>query len=282
MVPPTVITKGKLAKFGFSEGDKNGITKLPNPCNSYARKNAEQFCVIDKTKPKEEYTQTLYWTRKQWAGRGHTIEITEFVDIPRERYHRDYFAPYSVEFTLSTSENGISLISQPIEYTEDTTDIIINTINMVLCLFGECKILSDTDPVLPKRPKTIRVNWEILPKGKYPWEKIKDTVESITKKYKNKTNREMMLRNCEYINKRQPDFIAYGTAGFKGYMIFGFTDKNLYILESMFPNNATYVFEGNWEYLSKLSKAEILSEKLHKTRIIHTSNWTDRFNELMA
>ena len=65
-------------------------------------------------------------------------------------------------------------------------------------------------------------------------------------------------------------------------MVFGFTGRNLYILESMFPYNATYVFEGDWEYLSKLSKAEILSEKLHKARIIHTSKWADRFDELMT
>ena len=152
---------------------------------------------------------------------------------------------------------------------------------MILGLFGECEILSDTDPVIPERPKAIRVNWEILPKGKHPWERIKETVESISQKYNN-TGKEMMLRNCEYIYKQQPDFIAFGSAGFKGYMVFGFTGRNLYILESMFPNNATYVFEGDWEYLSKLSKAEILSEKLHKARIIHTSKWADRFDELMT
>ncbi len=152
---------------------------------------------------------------------------------------------------------------------------------MVLSLFGECEIVSDTDPIAQNRPKTIRVNWEILPQGKYPWEKIKETVQSISGQY-NKSNREMMLRNCEHINKLNPDFIAYGKSGFKGYMIFGFTDRNLYILESMFPNNATYVFENDWENLSKLTKAQILNNNLHKDRIIHTSKWTEKFDEIMS
>lgn len=276
-----MISTKKLNTFGFSEDDIIGTTKLPSAYNSYAQKNAEQFFTVNKNLPKETFYQTLYWTRHQWAGRGKTIEITEYVDIPRKRYHRDYYSPYSVEFTFSKDQKGITLISEPIENTPNNEEKILNTINMVLALFGECELTSDTDPLLPKRPKITRVNWEILPKGKYPWDKIKDSIETISRKY-NKSNREMMLRNCKYINEQQPDFIAYGTAGFKGYMIFGFTERNLYVLESMFPNNATYVFEGDWEYLSKLSKAEILSEKLHKARIIHTSKWVENFNEIMS
>ena len=37
--------------------------------------------------------------------------------------------------------------------------------------------------------------------------------------------------------------------------------------------NATYVFEENWEELSKLTKAEIIRGKLQKDRIIHRENW---------
>ena len=63
--------------------------------------------------------------------------------------------------------------------------------------------------------------------------------------------------------------------------VFGFTSKNLYILESALPNNATYVLQNNWETISQLSKAEILSQDLHSARIIHSENWQKNFERIM-
>ena len=54
-----------------------------------------------------------------------------------------------------------------------------------------------------------------------------------------------------------------------------------YILESVFPNNATYVLQDNWEKISQLSKAEILSQNLHKARIVHSESWKKNFDALM-
>lgn len=274
-------SQAKIEKFGFKLDDVDGTTILPSVFNSYSRKNAEQFYTIDKTLPKEKYTQTIYWTRTEWAGRGETREVTEFTDIVRERYHRDYHLPYSVEFTLSRTESENSIVSQQIKYVDDNIKKIINTINLVLSLFGKCKIISDEEPSYSTPAKVVHVNWDILPKGKYPWTKVKKSIESISKKYNN-TQKEMMLRNCEEINKLSPDFVAYGRAGFRGYAVFGFTDKNLYILESMFPNNATYIFEKDWEELSMLSKGEILNQSLHKARIIHTAKWNEKFKQIMG
>ena len=271
----------KIEKFGFKLDDVDGTTILPSVFNSYSRKNAEQFYTIDKTLPKEKYTQTIYWTRTEWAGRGETREVTEFTDIVRERYHRDYHLPYSVEFTLLRTESENSIVSQQIKYVDDNIKKIINTINLVLSLFGKCEIISDEEPSYSTPAKVVHVNWDILPKGKYPWTKVKKSIESISKKYNN-TQKEMMLRNCEEINKLSPDFVAYGRAGFRGYAVFGFTDKNLYILESMFPNNATYIFEKDWEELSMLSKGEILNQSLHKARIIHTAKWNEKFKQIMG
>ena len=59
-------------------------------------------------------------------------------------------------------------------------------------------------------------------------------------------------------------------------------DKNLYILECDHPNNATYVFDKKWEELSKLTKAEILNNQFHKCRIIHSSSWKEKFDELFG
>ena len=122
------------------------------------------------------------------------------------------------------------------------------------------------------KTKRVIVNWDILPRGEYPWSSIKETLGNLAKEH-TKTQTRLMLRNCESIYERSPDFVAYGRAGFRGYAVFGFTSKNLYVLESAFPNNATYVLQNDWETISQMSKAEILSQDLHKARIVHSESW---------
>lgn len=267
----------KLRAFGFKETDENGTSILPSVVNRYAKKNAEPFFIIDKNLPLEDYTQTVYWTRYEWAGKGQLNPVTDFSYIKKQRYHRDYFAPYSVYFTLITDGANRYIVSDDILFSEENHDKLLNTVNMLLGLFGECTVDFTEQE---RKTKRVVVNWDILPKGKYPWIVVKEAVGNLTKGH-TKTRTEMMLRNCEAIYAKHPDFVAYGRSGFKGYAVFGFTSRNLYILESVVPNNATYVLENDWETISQLSKAEILSHELHKARIIHSENWQKNFDKIM-
>ena len=45
--------------------------------------------------------------------------------------------------------------------------------------------------------------------------------------------------------------------------------------ESIYPNNATYVFADNWQELSQLTKAQILNGGLQNARLIHKENWKE-------
>lgn len=285
-VPNTPITvsvddvgrfESQLRAFGFCESDKEGTSILPCGINRYAKKNSEPFFTTDKSLPKEDYTQIVYWTRYEWAGRGQTNPVTDFSYIKKQRYHRDYFEPYSVYFTLITNGDKKYIVSDEIPYVTENHGKLLNTVNMLLGAFGECTVDFAKQESKVKR---VVVNWDILPKGEYPWSSIKETLGSLAKGH-TKTQKELMLRNCESIYAKNPDFVAYGRAGFKGYAVFGFTSKNLYILESAFPNNATYVLQNDWEAISQLSKAEILSKELHKARIIHSENWQKALDEIM-
>ena len=267
----------QLKAFGFQDTDEGGTSILPCSVNRYARRNAEPFFTVNRSLPKEDYTQTVYWTRYEWAGRGQVNPVTDFSYIKRQRYHRDYFKPYSVYFTLVSDGDKKYIVSDEILYVPDNHEKLVNTVNMVLAAFGECTVdfAEQTNKV-----KRVFVNWDILPKGEHPWSSVKDTLGSLAKEH-TRTQMELMLRNCESIYARKPDFVAYGRAGFRGYAVFGFTSKSLYILESAFPNNATYVLQNDWETISQLSKAEILSQSLHKARIVHSENWQKNFDAIM-
>ena len=153
---------GKLRAFGFKETDENGTTILPSVINRYAKKNAEPFFTVDKSLPLEDYTQTVYWTRYEWAGKGQLNPVTDFSYIKKQRYHRDYFAPFSVHFTLIVDSETRCIVSDDILFSEENHDKLLNTANMLLGLFGECTVDFAEQQCNVKR---VTVNWDILPKG---------------------------------------------------------------------------------------------------------------------
>lgn len=269
--------ENQMEAFGFQKTDQNGTTILPCAVNRYAKKNAEPYFTINKSLPKEDYTQTIYWTRYEWAGKGQVNPVTDFSYIKKKRYHRDYFEPYSIYFTLITKGDKPYIVSDAIPYIPENYEKLLNTVNMILGVFGECTIDFSKQENQVKR---VLLNWDILPKGEYPWNTVRETLGKLAKG-NTKTRTELMLRNCESIYAKNPDFVAYGRSGFKGYAVFGFRSKNLYILESAVPNNATYILQNDWKTISQLSKAEILSQELHKARIIHSASWQKNFDELM-
>ena len=155
---------------------------------------------------------------------------------------------------------------------------IIAAVNVILEIFGECEIFDVANNPMVS-PKVIRLNWELLPKGKYPWEKQKERMEPYFKRAQG-TNRAVVEKRIEEINKYAPDFTAIGTGGFGGYVVHGFEDLNMYILESVQVNNATYVLKNDWESISQLTKSEILNNDLHDARLIHNKNWYKDLEEL--
>jgi hypothetical protein len=76
--------------------------------------------------------------------------------------------------------------------------------------------------------------------------------------------------------------MAVGVGGFKDYVVFGFTEKDKYVLESPSLGNATYVLDGNWQEVSVLTKKEIIEEGLHEERVIHNRSWPRRVRQIVS
>ena len=119
-----------------------------------------------------------------------------------------------------------------------------------------------------------------MPKGKMPWMELEKKLTKTTNISSSKNSKEIYAR-INYINSFEPDFIATGNGGFNDYLVLGFKDKNLFVLENRLPKNATYIFKKDWKEITKLSKAEILAENLQEARLIHSINWKNNIkNEL--
>ncbi|MBA0186535.1 MULTISPECIES: hypothetical protein [Pectobacterium] len=261
----------KSESIGFTVNQSIGEEVLPQVIGAITRFNANGKSVPDKKAPKETAYRQISWTWKKWAGRD-TEEVTETREIEYKRYKRIFTPPPSIELKIVENLQGEKLITSPTLVLQDTKkEQVTHCINLFLEIFGICEIVDDKLNTIIKS-NSIKLNWKLLPEGTYPWSTLGPKILSGLK-IGGKGNAAVVEGRLELINSKKPDFVAVGKAGFHGYVIFGFTRKNIYILESSQCNNATYIFKNNWPQLSQLTKAEILDANLHYARIIHRRNW---------
>lgn len=265
----------KLIRIGFTNDLNIGETILPSIIGSISRYNAEGKYIKRKDLPKEEYYIERHWTWTDWLGNEHS----KFVYITKERYQRDFIEPPSLELRIENINGSKILLANRLVKRVENYEINKHAINLLLELFGECDILSSDLHVI-KNPQILRLNWKILPKGEYPWNKvepiIKDRIERLPK-----GNRPVVQHRIEKITSKNPSFLAFGEGGFYDYTVFGFPEKSIYVFESSKMGNATYIFDKDWEELTKLTKKEILDGDLQKMRIVHKDGWAQEIDKIL-
>lgn len=270
-----------LKQCGFTDDLTIGERVLPSDYfgpRSYYNANGDE--VLLRNLPKETIYHSALWPHKEWAGRNRTIEVTRAVSRPYERYQREEIPAPSEELSIEQNNEGNKIIiSRLLTRGETAPSEVKHIANLFLEIFGSVTISNKKlVPYLRKR-STINLNWEILPPGDYPWEKIKEIIKKSSPDIPNNVLQISILR-IKKIRDYKPTFEATGKAGFRGYIILGFRDRGIYIAESTRYGNATYIFGQDWEELSKMSKAEILSNDKQKDRIIHDKNWNRKVEEI--
>lgn len=272
----------ELHNIGFPDETEAGLTILPASISgSISHFNAHGKYIKHKDQPMETAYRQVDWHWTEWHGPYERIEQSKIVDVPYKRYPRSFIAPPAIELTIVKGQAGKLFLTAPIyKNIDQNKEILKHIINLFLEIFNECEVLTKN---LESRIKTplIRLNWVILPQGEMPWEQAKKYYDPIVQKAPD-GNRTVLYHRLETVNKLRPDFRATGSGGFHGYIIHGFTDKKIYVLESIYYGNATYIFGEEWEELSKKTKAEILNEKLQQDRFIHREGWENKIKKLMA
>lgn len=270
----------KLKRIGFPEDANVGDAVLPAGIGPVSRFNAHGMYIIHKDKPKETAYRTVEWHWKEFRGRYDTEDMSKLVDVPYERYPRTDVSPPSVELKIAMTADGQRvLVAPPMKFNGVDDESLIHVVNLFLEVVGYCKILTADLGEVIQAPLR-RLNWKLLPTGKRSWKQLRPDVAEVIKRAPN-GNQPVIEHRMETINSYGPDFVAIGLAGFAGYVVFGFTERKLFVLESIYTGNATYVFGDQWENLSKLTKMQVLDNNLHLDRIIHRDGWDRRIRNLL-
>ncbi len=268
-----------LVRAGFPNPMTTGVAVLPSARGPVSRFNAEGKYIVHRDRPKETVHHQRDWPHMEWHG-PYQVEVNTSVAIPYKRFPRTRVEPPGTEFRLATTTSGeLILCLDQIVYDEGNAAVCRHAINLVLEHFGECCVLDhNLDSIIQVEVK--RLNWQVLPSGELPFAQIESILRERIPRFDSGKN-SVFRNSLAYLNRFKPSFTAVGRAGFTGYVVFGFPEKNDFVCESIHNYNATYVFDSGWEKLSQLTKAEILDQGLQKDRIVHTSGWHDRVRKLL-
>jgi hypothetical protein len=181
---------------------------------------------------------------------------------------RERVPPPGEQLTVLRRDGDLVASSRIIKSDEPEPQIVA-VLNVFLELFDTLEIVR---PDLGGAVQVRRVNWKILPPGEYPYERASDALSDYIKKLRPDARAVADMR-IKAITRHRPDFIAVGLGGFSDYLVFGFTAKRRYVLESPYLGNATYIFRDEWESFAALSKAEIIQGNLQEARLIHRKGW---------
>lgn len=273
------IQPSRLQKIGFVPPFQTGSQVLPDPKGgAVSRRNALGDLIKHRDQPKETAYRQVEWHWQQWGYGGIPEDCSRIIDVPYKRYPRTFVPPQGVELQITESA-GRKILASPVMTRGKDDKTILHTVNLFLELFGQCQVLDSNQEVI-LLPVPVRLNWQILPAGKRPWEEMRKTLEPLIQSAP-RGNRALIAWRFEAVNDFAPSFTAVGQAGFRGYVVFGFPEQGIYVLESMHNGNATYLFGSNWEDLSKLTKAEILNSNLQVDRLIHRDGWQSRLNHYL-
>lgn len=263
LVSPSLTTQ--LARgIGFERVPDEGDSILPTPYGRATAFNAHGKEIVRRDLPMETRSRMINTSWKDWHGQTHYgIQTRDY-----EAYTRDLIPPPE-EFLTAMRKNGqIVAASRVINRDEPESDIV-NLLNVFIECFPAFEIAR---PDLTEPTEVRKLSWKILPQGQYPFERARQALEAYLQGL-SEDERATATERIRAITRHNPDFVAVGLGGFSDYVVFGFTGRRRYVLESPNTGNATYIFRDEWAHISQLSKREILQGDLQEARLVHNNRW---------
>jgi hypothetical protein len=261
------VPKEFLLQLGFDETPIAGDYLIPSVLGKYTGFNVNGEIKVRKDLPLESESVMFYGSSRDWHGGIHSGIRTRTM----KKYPRENISAPSETFEIITINGDLFLSSAEINLDDKDETRNIHVTNVMLECFSEFEIY-DVQKEEIIGPKLKRLQWDILPAGECPWDKAKIIVLKRTEHLEEK-DKKVIEHRMKIISRRKPDFLATGRAGFSGYFVYGFKDQDVYVLESMELDNATYVFNSEWEKISQLTKSQIINSDLPHDRIIHNKKW---------
>lgn len=260
--PP--LTDRDARALGFDGIPREGESIVPLVNGPATRFNAHGREIVRRDLPMETRSRMINTSWQDWHGQKHYgTQIRDY-----EAYPRDLIPPPG-EFITAMRRDGQIIAGSRVLRRNDDEGEIVNLMNVFLECFPGFEIVQ---PDLTAPTEVRKISWKILPRGQYPFERAKEALDEYLKRL-SEDERATATERIREITRQNPDFVAVGLGGFSDYVVFGFTERRRFVLESPNTGNATYVFRNRWEDVSRMNKREILQDNLQEARIVHNAGW---------
>lgn len=271
----------RLIEIGFDSELNAGDAIIPEKVGKYTGINFDGKEEKNFDLPLESRYRSQYQMHYEFHGKE-KIEVWGFANIPFKYRPRKYTPSPNLELTIQ--ERGVQklvLVNKEFTKANEQDNTAILATNIMLELFKRAELFSDNlEPYIKTTQSVRNINWEILPEGDMPWAKRLEGYKPFTERTST-ARKPVIIDRFETIEQYKPLPPKVGTKGFQGYVVFEFPSLGLYVFESMFHGNATYVVTGDWEAVSKMTKSEIIHNSLHEYRFIHHDSWKDNIDTLL-
>lgn len=264
----------RLHQSGF-QGLNPGDELLPSIVGRISKFNSEGRYQVNRDQPKERrFVGRREWTRHEWAGKGQTNIVTEETDIFRDCYPRTHIPAPGIELTVVDHNGLLFAVSPTLTWSGPPADDALHMINLFLELFGEAEVRHENlATFIP--PQTQRVNWSMLPPGHHGLTAVASHVAKIIAA-RAPAFRAPIMSRLTVMASLNPSSVYVGNGGFTAYVAYIFPGTGKVVLESIYPENATYVFGSNWQAIAQLTKQQVLQGHHHLDRIFHTADWEQK------
>lgn len=265
---------GELAgRVGFAGLPLAGDSIVPAAVGPATSFNAHGKEIVRRDQPMETRSRMIHTSWQDWHGQTH--DGVQYRDY--EAYPRELVPPPGERLIAMEKEGAIVAASRVMRNDESERDIVV-ILNIFLELFPSFEIVA---PDLTTPVQVRKVDWQILPPGQYPFQRARTALDAYLSQLSDE-DREVATERIRTITRHNPDFVAIGVGGFSDYVVFGFTNRRRFVLESPHTGNATYVFRDVWESFSQYTKREILLGNLCEARLVHNARWPGAISALIA
>ena len=246
----------------------------PEKSGKYSYRNINGEEIVRKDLPKETHYNSI--ESPNW---GDSYNGTHTVDLPYEKYPRDFISPSLTRLKVSarTSETegeANCLVIFEVDRVLDQKDKGFNgdllvSLNLLQENVGSCGI-QPSDATIADYVQTLKVSWEVLPPG--------TREEALARLFRGRTpsvqEKAAVEERYDFLMSLKPAKLVYGLSGLERYFG-GLIWDDLVVFENIQYGNAIYVMFDNWKELSQRTRTELLSGRFGRNfeRVKHGSGW---------
>ena len=277
------VTDADLASFAdFNLSAVNGqITTgepvlLPRTRGLFAARNLDGWAEKRKDLSKE-MREVSNWA-PDWNGNGHHL-VSRIIQAWPLQYHPARLNTISATVLEQLRDGALVRfrVDQPLSRHSDTFAIDLKfNMRFLKETFGAANVY-DADLSDEEYAKIQMVDWELLQPGSAD----RVLAQLATRCGVSAERMRVAGERLRTLDRLGHDGFIVGTGRFSNYFGVKF-DQRFVALENLEYGNALYVFEENWEELSKLSRSELIRRRDPQVhRIPHLPGWQSAIRQLL-